>query len=150
MSASEAIRLAAAWNDGPSGDDATAIGNLLQAYAIFTDNGCREELTACFTTDATWDGTAIGYDDAVGAEQIADVVLQHLDPARPMLHLPGPPLLVRIDDDTVEAFSWCTATRLVEGVTKPITYFSYQDVVVRTDLGWLFRSRLLSPTLTHS
>jgi hypothetical protein len=150
MNTPDAMRLAATWQHPPNGDDAAAIGNLLQSYAIFTDNGCREELAAVFTADATWDGTDIGYVYCVGPEQIADTVLQHLDPARPMVHLPGPPLLVRIDDDTVEAFSWCLATRQVEGVTKPIMYFSYQDVVVRTAVGWRFRSRLLSLTLSRS
>ena len=150
MNTPEGMRLAAAWERCPSGDDAAAIGNLLQAYAMFSDNGSRAELVSVFTDDATWDGTATGYDYCVGPEQIADSVLQHLDPARPMAHLPGPPLLICLDDDTVEAFSWCLATRLEEGVTKPIMYFSYQDVIVRTAVGWRFRSRLLSLTLTHS
>ena len=150
MNTPESMRLAAGWERPPSGDDASAICNLLQAYAMFSDNGCRAELIGVFTADATWDGTATGYDYCVGPEQIADTVLQHLDPACPMVHLAGPPLLVSIDEDTVEAFSWCLATRLVEGVTKPIMYFSYQDVIVRTTAGWRFRSRVLSLTLTHS
>lgn len=127
----------------PSAVDAVEIGNLLQAYALFSDHGCRADLAALFAPDATWDGTELGYGTATGAAQIVALVLGHLDPDRPMVHLPGPPLLVRIDDDHIDAFSWCVATRLEHSRSKPVIFFSYDDELIRTDQGWRLLSRHL-------
>jgi len=137
------VRLARRWRQTPSPETALEIGNLLQAYALFTDHGHRDDLAALFTADATWDGTEIGYATASGPDAIADCVMAHFDPEKPMVHLPGQPLLVQVDDDHIEAFSWTLATRRSGGVTKPLIYFSYDDVMRRTPEGWLFRSRAL-------
>lgn len=142
----QAMRIAGAWRNPPSADDAVAIGNLLQAYALYTDQGLRAELAGLFTDDASWDGTELGYSAAVGPQAIVDVVQAHFDPAKPMVHLPGPPLLVQVDANAVEAVSWTLATRLENGVTKPLIYFSYTDVLRRTGTGWLFASRVLRLT----
>jgi hypothetical protein len=73
-----------------------ALGNLVQAYAIYADRGREAELAALFTADATWDGTQRGYGAAEGPESIAATVLVHFDPGTPMMHVPGPPLLVAV------------------------------------------------------
>lgn len=140
-----ALDLARRWQDSASADDVALVGNLLQAYALFTDAGLRDELASLFTADATWDGTSLGYATATGPTGIADVVLAHHDVARPMIHLPGPPLVVRAGDD-LEVFSWTLATRQVDGVTKPLIFFSYRDVLARVDGGLRFRSRILDLT----
>jgi hypothetical protein len=129
--------------DPPSAADVVEVGNLLQAYALFIDHGCREGLASLFAPDATWDGTELGYGAATGAARIVDVVLGHHDPDRPMAHLPGPPLLVRTAEDHLETFSWCLATRLEQGRAKPVVFFSYDDELVRTHRGWRFQSRHL-------
>ena len=139
------IDLARRWQDAASADDLVLVGNLLQTYALFTDAGLKDELASLFTADATWDGSALGYAAATGPTAIADVVLAHHDVARPMVHLPGPPLAVRSGDD-LEVFSWTVATRLVDGATKPLIFFSYRDVLTRTDEGLRFRSRVLDLT----
>jgi len=145
LGAPTAHDLARRWQDAASGDDVALIGNLLQAYALFTDAGLRDDLASLFTEDATWDGTSLGYATATGPTTIADVVLAHHDASRPMVHLPGPPLAVRSGDD-LEVFSWTVATRLVDGATKPLIFFSYRDVLTRTDEGLRFRSRVLDLT----
>jgi hypothetical protein len=139
----DALELAGARDRGPSHADAVEIANLMQAYALYTDAGRRDEMAALFTDEATWDGVELGYGAAAGPAAIVDAVLAHFDPARPMVHLPGPPLLVQTSEDEVEAFSWCLATRLADGATKPLIYFSYEDILRRTATGWRFVARTL-------
>ncbi len=143
---SASLDVARRWQDAASADDVVLVGNLLQAYAMFTDAGLGDDLAGLFTADATWDGTALGYATATGPRDIADVVLAHHDPTRPMVHLPGPPLVVRSGDD-LEVVSWTLATRFVDGVARPFLFFSYHDVLVRTGGSLRFRSRRLD--LTH-
>jgi len=133
------------WQDAASADDVVLVGNLLQAYAVFTDAGLRDDVAGLFTADATWDGSVLGYGMAAGPDDIADLVLGHHDPARPMVHLPGPPLVVRSGDD-LEVFSWTLATRFVDGATKPLIFFSYHDVLGRDGASLRFRSRRLDLT----
>jgi SnoaL-like domain len=140
-----ALDLARRWRDVAPAGDAALVTNLLQAYAIFTDAGARSDLAGLFTRDAHWDGTSLGYGVATGPDAIAEVVLAHHHPDRPMVHLPGPPLLLRTGQ-TLEAFSWTLATRSSDGVTKPLIIFSYHDVLAREDGAWKFRSRLLALT----
>jgi hypothetical protein len=141
-----ALDLVHRWQDAASADDVVLVTNLLQAYAVFTDAGLRDDVAGLFTADAHWDGSALGYAVASGPANIADVVLAHHDPARRMVHLPGPPLVVRSGDD-LEVFSWTLATRFVDGAAKPLIYFSYHDLVVREAGSLRFRSRRLD--LTH-
>jgi hypothetical protein len=140
------LAIARQWAQPSSAEDAVSVNNLIQAYALFTDQGQRDDLASLFTHDATWDGSELGYDTATGPDAIVDVVLAHHNPDRPMVHLPGPPLVVRIDDDHLEVFSWTLATRLSDGLTKPLIFFSYQDRVRRGEDGWRFESRYLSLT----
>ena len=140
-----ALDLARRWQDAASADEVVLVGNLLQAYALFTDAGLRDELASLFTADSFWDGTSLGYGTANGPAAIADVVLAHHDPTRPMIHLPGPPLAVRSGDD-LEVFSWTLATRLSDGAVKPLIFFSYHDVLTRDEGTLRFRSRRLDLT----
>jgi SnoaL-like domain len=149
LPASPALDLARRWRDAASADDVVLITNLLQAYAVFTDAGARDDLMRLFTPDARWDGRPLDYGLATGPDEIADVVLAHHDPDRPMIHLPGPPLAVRSGDD-LEVFSWTLATRLSDGATKPLIFFSYHDLVCRQDGGLRFRSRTLALTFRAS
>ncbi len=141
--ATGALDLAASRERAPSADDAVAIGNLLSAYALYTDFGRRAELAGLFTPDATWDGTELGYAQAAGADAVVEAVLVHYDAARPMLHFTGPPLLVQTGPDDIEAYSWCIATRLADGVARPLIYFGYEDVIRRSGTGWRFAARRL-------
>ena len=133
------------WQDTATADDVVLVGNILQAYAFFTDAGLRDDLARLFTADAVWDGTALGYARASGPAAIADAVLAHHDPRRPMIHLPGPPLVVRSGED-LEVFSWTLATRFVDGTAKPLIFFSYHDVLTRVGGSLRFRSRRLDLT----
>jgi len=144
---SEILRIADGWRTTVDPGDAVLIGNLLQAYALYTDAALPDQLASLFTEQATWDGSALGYAVVTGRDAIVGEVLRHADPAKPMLHLPGPPLLVRVDDDTAEVFSWTLATRHSDGLTKPFIFFSYTDTVVRAVDGWRFASRHLHLTL---
>ena len=144
---SEILRIAAGWTSAVDPADAVQIGNLLQTYALYTDAALADELGSLFIDDATWDGSALGYGAVSGRAAIVAEVLRHADPAKPMLHLPGPPLVVRVDDDTAEVFTWTLATRHSDGITKPFIFFSYTDRVVRTARVWRFASRQLHLTL---
>ena len=126
---SSAVELARRWQDTASAEEVVLVGNLLQAYALFT-------------ADASWDGTALGYGVANGRSEIAKLVLSHHDADRPSVHLPGPPLVVRVDTG-FEVFSWTVATRLSQGVTKPLIFFSYHDALCLEDGSLRFRSRRL-------
>jgi len=141
-----AVELARRWQDAASADDVVLVGNLFQAYALFTDSGAGDDLAALFTADASWDGTALGYGTAAGRADIAKLVLSHHDPDRPSVHLPGPPLAVKVDTG-FEVFSWTVATRVSGSVTKPLIFFSYHDVLCREDGVLRFRSRTLARLL---
>ena len=105
------------------------------------------ELAALFTPDATWDGNELGFGVGEGPEAIAATVLSHFDPAMPMMHVPGPPLLVALSDDAVRGVSWCIATRSSgEGTGMGgMIWFQYHDEFRRDDGAWRFRSRKLLP-----
>ncbi len=104
----------------PDARDVQALQNLLFAYAKYTDAGCRTELAALFTDDATWNGDELGFGSATGPDAIAALVTAHHDPAEPMMHLPGPAALTVVDADTVQAELWCLATRWVDGCADPV------------------------------
>jgi SnoaL-like domain len=136
-------------DDPPEPADAVAITNLLQAYALFTDQARRAELAALFLPDASWDGTDLGFGRAQGADAVAAAVLAHVRPDAPMVHLTGPPLLARggpdgaDDPDGVRAVSWCLATRQVPGAPAVVIHAAYLDAVRRTPAGWRFAARRL-------
>ena len=57
LGAPTAHDLARRWQDAASGDAVALIGNLLQAYALFTDAGLRDDLASLFTEAATCSAT---------------------------------------------------------------------------------------------
>ena len=116
--------------------------NLVQAYALYTDAGAKDQLANLFTADAEWDGSSLGYGTAVGPEAIAELVCGHNKVDEPMMHMPGPAVLVALDDTAVHGVSWCTATRWRDGASSPVIYFYYHDVFQRaTDDTWRFSRR---------
>ena len=135
---------ARAWSAPPHPETVAALQNLVQAYAFFTDHADADGLAGLFTADASWDGTDLGYGSAQGPADIVEAVLQHVDPARPMIHLPGPPLLVHASDDHARGMCWCMATRAAAGAAGPLIFFYYDDEFRRDDAGrWLFSRRTL-------
>ncbi len=139
----DGLALAARHGSAPPPEVQGPIGNLLQAYALLTDAGRESQMAALFTADATWDGRELGYGTASGPEAIAAMVLTHFRPDAPMVHLPGPPLLVQTGPEQVDAYTWCLATRLSEGRMSPLIYFAYEDTLVRDAGAWRFRRRTL-------
>jgi hypothetical protein len=137
------LATANAWATVPPPEVVAELNNLAQAYALFTDLGRADELARLFTADATWDGSDLGYGSAEGPEAIAATVLEHFDPARPMIHVPGPPLLVQISDEVVRGVGWCFATRSPGASASPLIYFHYEDEFRRDGGGWLYSSRRL-------
>jgi hypothetical protein len=137
------LATARSWTSAPAPDVVAELNNLVQAYALFTDEGRADELAGLFAADATWDGTDLSYDSARGPEAIAAAVLKHFDPARPMIHVPGPPLLVRVSDSEVRGVGWCLATRSPGDRASPVIYFHYDDLYRRGDDGWRFSNRTL-------
>ena len=131
------------WSESPPPDVVTELQNLVQAYALFTDNGRADDLGELFTADATWDGTDLGYGTAQGPDAIAATVLQHFDPTRPMIHVPGPPLLVAVTESEVRGVGWCLATRASSDGTAPLIYFHYDDEFRREADRWRFSRRTL-------
>lgn len=128
----------------PPPEVAAGLQNLIQAYALLTDEGREPELAALFWPDAVWDGRELQYGVATGPESIARLVLTHFDPARPVVHLPGPALLTVVSDREVEGVCWCLATRLTEDRTGPMIYFYYHDLMRRdADGDWRFARRYL-------
>jgi hypothetical protein len=128
----------------PPPEVAVELQNLIQAYALLTDEGREPELAALFWPDAVWDGRELQYGMATGPESIAKLVLTHFDPARPVVHLPGPPLLTVVSEREVESVGWCLATRLVDDRTAPMIYFYYHDLLRCDERGdWRFASRYL-------
>jgi len=139
-----AVESAVRWAEVPPPGVVAELQNLTQAYALLTDEGREAELAALFWPDAVWDGSELQYGIATGPEAIAKLVLAHFDPARPIIHLPGPPLLTATADGDVEGTSWCLATRLVDGRTAPMIYFYYHDVMRCDAQGrWRFARRYL-------
>lgn len=134
------------WREAPPPGVVHEIVNLLQAYALLTDQGRKESLEALFTDDAVWEGSELGFGRAEGPQAIAALVTGHFDPDRPMMHLPGPPLLTVAGTDEVGAFTWCTAAR----GSGPVIYFHYEDVMRRDASDrWRFASRILHPRFTR-
>ena len=97
-----AVESAVRWEAVPPPPVVAELQNLLQAYALLTDEGREAELAALFWPDAVWDGRELHYGIATGPESIAKLVLAHFDPARPIIHMPGPPLLTATPDGDVE------------------------------------------------
>src|SRR5271154_4503426 len=88
-----AVESAVRWEAVPPPAVAAELQNLVQAYALLTDEGREAELAALFWPDAVWDGQELRYGVATGPAAIAKLVLAHFDAARPIIHMPGPPLL---------------------------------------------------------
>lgn len=132
------------WGDCPPPETVQAVQNLLQIYTLATDHGWASRFKALFEPTATWDGSAIGYGSAQGPAEIADLVLGHFDPARPMIHLPGPAIITSQSDDEVASLCWCVAHRLSEP-SRPAIHFYYADRIRRDDdrSPWRFSSRVL-------
>jgi hypothetical protein len=137
------LETARGWDRPPPPDVVAELHNLVQAYALFTDNGRAADLAGLFTADASWDGTALGYGSAHGPEAIAATVLQHFDAARPMIHVPGPPLLVQVSPSEVHGAAWCVATRSSGDGPGPLIFFHYDDAFRRAAGGWRFARRTL-------
>jgi hypothetical protein len=138
------LATASRWSTPPSPAVMAHLQNLMQVYALYTDEGRGQELARLFTADATWDGTELGYGVASGPEEIAATVLQHFQPARPMLHVPGPLLAVEIADGEARGVSWCLATRESGSGAGPLIYFHYHDGFRRDAAGgWHFSRRVL-------
>ena len=138
------METAARWRDAPAPEVVAQLQNLIQVYAVLTDAGREAELAALFTSDASWVGEELGYGSARGPVDIAAAVLAHLDPARPMMHVPGAALLVEISDREVHGVSWCLATRSSAEGRGPLIWFMYDDVFRRDDDGeWRFAARTL-------
>ena len=107
------METSARWREAPAPEVVAQLQNLIQVYAVMTDTGRAEELESLFTSDASWNGEELGYGSAHGPADIAATVLAHFNPDRPMMHVPGPALLVAIDDREVHGVSWCLATRRI-------------------------------------
>jgi hypothetical protein len=138
------VATATSWVAAPPPDVAVELHNLVQAYALFTDDGRADDLASLFTDDATWDGAELGYGSARGPQAIAATVLQHFDPDRPMVHVPGPPLLVAVSDSAVRGVGWCMATRSSADGPVPLIFFHYDDEFRRDEGGaWRFSRRKL-------
>ena len=139
-----ALGIAGRWMTPPPSPTFEQLQNLVQAYALFTDAGQVAQLAELFTTDASWDGTRLGFGTSAGATAIAAHVCAHHRIDAPMMHLPGPALLSAVSDSEVEGVTWCTATRWVDGTTRPVIHFYYEDNFWRGEDGmWRFRRRRL-------
>ena len=139
------------WASPPEPADAIAVGNLVQAYAVYADGGRTDLVASLFTEDALWDGTALNYGMAEGPAAIGTIVTGHFRADEPMMHVPGPPLLVAVSPDEIHGVCWCLATRWTAGTTGPLIRFYYEDVVRRgDDARWLFARRRLRPAFPPS
>jgi SnoaL-like domain len=130
------------WGDVPPPDDALEVQNLLQMYAFLVDQGRGQELGTLFVDDAEWDGTEIGVGSARGRDDIVALITGLIDPARPMIHLPGPPVLTGGGDE-IHGVCWCMFTMWTGSGTAPILYFHYEDVFQRESGDWRFARRVL-------
>ena len=139
-----ALQVAGRWAMPPPPPTIGLLTNLVQAYALFADAGREAQLAELFTTDATWDGTSLGYGTALGARDIAAQVCGHYSAGEPMMHLPGPPLLSAVTDSEVQGVAWCMATRWADVKLRAVIYFYYEDTFQRADdATWRFSRRHL-------
>jgi hypothetical protein len=128
----------------PPADVALQLQNLQQLYAVLTDEGRGKELAELFTEDVVWDGNELGYGYAEGPRAVVENVVRHFSPDQPMMHLPGPLMLTAISGEEVQGTSWCMATRWVDGQSRPVIYFHYEDLFRRgPDGAWRFARRIL-------
>lgn len=140
------LPVTAQWASTPDPAVAVAVGNLVQAYAVYADAGRTDLVASLFTEDAVWDGTALSYGTAEGAAAIGIIVTSHFRADEPMMHVPGPPMVTVAGPDEVRSVCWCLATRWTAGTTGPLIRFYYEDLVRRGDDGrWLFARRRLRP-----
>ena len=107
-----ALDVASRWGSAPPPADAVEIQNLLNVYALYSDAGRVEDLASLFTDDATWDGSELDYGVAEGPMAIAQRVAGHFRAEAPMMHLPGPGLLISDSADEAQSLCWCLATAL--------------------------------------
>jgi len=130
------------WGDVPPPDDALQVQNLLQMYGFLVDQRRGAELGTLFVDDAEWDGTELGFGSARGRDDIVALVIGHVDPARAVMHLPGPPVLTGGGDE-IHGVCWCMATFWTGSRTTPVLYFHYEDVFQRHAGDWRFARRVL-------
>ncbi len=130
------------WGDVPPSDDVQQVQNLLQMYGFLVDQGRGPELGTLFVDDAEWDGSELGFGSAHGRDDIVALVTGFADPARPMIHLPGPPVLTGGGDE-IHGVCWCMAVVWTGSGTTPPLYFHYEDVFQREAGDWRFARRVL-------
>jgi hypothetical protein len=123
-------------------DDVEAIRRLTHEYAFLTDSGQPEACAALFTDDAVLDFSAAGLSRCVGHGEILGYMLQSRETSGQRCHSTSNHL---IDVDGDQATGRCYTILLArppEGALRMLGVY-YDDIYVRTDAGWRFRSRVV-------
>jgi len=121
-------------------EDKEAIRELFSEYCFRMDDFRFAELGALFTADGKW---IARYAQACGPAEIAALMARNI-PAEPKRKHFIMNSLIRVDGDRATArTSYLVVLQPAGGGLVPSVAGAYEDVLVRTAIGWRFRERRL-------
>lgn len=127
--------------------DIGQIRRLTHDYAWAIDNFLLDDLVALFTEDAVFDMRGFGAPaEAAGREAVRGAFSAMIDSLGGCVHLTMNHL-IDVDGDTASGKVYCHAFVLNPDGSRAENLALYDDVYVRTEDGWRFRSRVVSPML---
>jgi len=115
----------------PTGDEHSAITNLMARYCLFLDRDDIETWVSLFTEDGSFEAYGRSFD---GHRRLGKMI----SAAPKGLHLGGLPLIEMLDSDRARTEQNLLFIDRESGVSRSAVY---RDEVVRTGDGWKIRKR---------
>jgi ketosteroid isomerase-like protein len=127
--------------------DVEQIRRLTHDYAWAIDNSLLEDLVALFTEDAVFDMRGFGAPaESAGREAVRDAFSAMIDSLGGCVHLTMNHL-IDVDGDTASGRVYCHAFVVNPDGSRAENLALYEDAYSRTDSGWKFSSRVVTPML---
>jgi ketosteroid isomerase-like protein len=128
--------------------DVEQIRRLTHDYAWAIDNSLLEDLVALFTEDAVFDMRGFGAPaESAGREAVRDAFSAMIDSLGGCVHLTMNHL-IDVDGNTASGRVYCHAFVVNTDGSRAENLALYEDAYTRTDSGWKFSSRVVTPMLT--